>query len=76
VGEAAGRKALVVRPDGESVTELDVGTIVAVVAPNARVELAEAAKRIGLPYTLVGDAVAPRAATDAFRGGEEEAIRL
>jgi 2,4-dienoyl-CoA reductase-like NADH-dependent reductase (Old Yellow Enzyme family) len=76
VGEAAGRKVSVVRPDGESVTELDAGTIVAVVAPNARVELAEAAKRIGLPYTLIGDAVAPRAATDAFRSGEEEAIRL
>jgi hypothetical protein len=34
------------------------------------------AARLGLPYTLIGDAMAPRAATDAFREGEVAALGL
>jgi 2,4-dienoyl-CoA reductase-like NADH-dependent reductase (Old Yellow Enzyme family) len=76
IGVADGRTVSVVRPDGESVADLDAGTIVAVTAPCPRVQLAEVATRLGLPYTLIGDAMAPRAATDAFREGEMAALGL
>jgi 2,4-dienoyl-CoA reductase-like NADH-dependent reductase (Old Yellow Enzyme family) len=76
IGVADGRQLSVVRPDGESVAELSAGTVVAITAPNPRVQLAEAAARLGLAYTVIGDAMAPRTATDAFRDGEEAALRL
>ena len=76
IGAADGRQVSVVRPDGESVAELEAGTIVAVTAPSPRVQLAEVAARLGLPYIVIGDAMAPRTATDAFRDGEEAALRL
>ena len=76
IGVADGRQVSVVRPDGESLADLEAGTIVAVTAPRPRVQLAGVAARLGLPYTLVGDALAPRGATDAFRDGEEAALRL
>jgi 2,4-dienoyl-CoA reductase-like NADH-dependent reductase (Old Yellow Enzyme family) len=76
VGMADGRAVYIVRPDGESVADLQAGTIVAVTAPNPRVQLAEAAAKLGLPCTIVGDALAPRTATDAFREGEVAALAL
>lgn len=76
IGVADGRTVSVVRPDGQSVADLEAGTIVAVTAPCPRVRLAEVAARLGLPYTLIGDAMAPRAATDAFREGEVAALGL
>jgi 2,4-dienoyl-CoA reductase-like NADH-dependent reductase (Old Yellow Enzyme family) len=76
IGVAEGRQVSVVRPDGESVADLEAGTIVAVTAPSPRVQLAEVAARLGLGCTVIGDAMAPRAATDAFRDGEEAALRL
>jgi 2,4-dienoyl-CoA reductase-like NADH-dependent reductase (Old Yellow Enzyme family)/thioredoxin reductase len=76
VGAADGRNVFVVRADGEDVAELEVGTIVAVTAPSPRLELAAVATRLGLPYAVVGDAMAPRQATDAFREGELAALAL
>ena len=71
-----GRHVSVVHADGESVIDLEVGTIVAVTAPNPRVQLAETARALGLPHVLIGDALAPRVATDAFREGEVAALQL
>jgi hypothetical protein len=65
-----------VRADGESVADLEVGTIVAVTAPSPRVQLTQAARALGIPHVLIGDALAPRAATDAFREGEIAALQL
>jgi len=76
VGGAEGRTVWVVRPDGTSITDLDAGTIVAITAPEPRLELVAALERLGVGYTVVGSAVAPRVATDAFRDGEEAALRL
>jgi 2,4-dienoyl-CoA reductase-like NADH-dependent reductase (Old Yellow Enzyme family) len=76
VGGADGRTVWVVRPDGQSVADLDAGTVVAITAPEPRLELVAALERLGTPYTVVGDAVAPRVATDAFRDGMEAALRL
>lgn len=66
----------VVRPDGETVAEIDAGTVVAVVPPSPRLELVAALQARGLPHTLAGDALAPRTATDAFREGEQAALAL
>jgi len=74
IGVADGRTVSVVRPDGQSVADLEAGTIVAITALGPRIRLAEVAARLGLPYTLIGDAMAPRAATDAFREGEVAAL--
>jgi hypothetical protein len=58
------------------VADVEAGTIVAITPPNPRVQLADVATRLGLPCTLIGDAVAPRVATDAFREGEMTALQL
>jgi 2,4-dienoyl-CoA reductase-like NADH-dependent reductase (Old Yellow Enzyme family) len=76
IGVADGRRVSVVRADGESVADLEAGTIVAVTPPNPRIQLTQVAAGLGLPYTLVGDALAPRVATDAFREGEMAALQL
>lgn len=76
VGGADGRTVWVVRPDGTSVVDLDAGTVVAITAPEPRVELVAALEELAVPYTIVGAAVAPRVATDAFRDGAEAALRL
>jgi 2,4-dienoyl-CoA reductase-like NADH-dependent reductase (Old Yellow Enzyme family) len=76
VGLADGRTVSVVRADGTAVADLDAGTVVVVTAPEPRVELVAAAAEVGLPCTVIGDAVTARTATDAFRDGEEDALRL
>jgi 2,4-dienoyl-CoA reductase-like NADH-dependent reductase (Old Yellow Enzyme family) len=76
VGGADGRSVWVVRADGSAVADVDAGTVVAITAPEPRLELVEALEKLGLPYTVIGAAVAPRAATDAFRDGAEAALAL
>jgi NADPH-dependent 2,4-dienoyl-CoA reductase/sulfur reductase-like enzyme len=76
IGAADGRTVYVVRPDGTSVIDLDAGTVVAVTAAQPRLELVDVLIRLGVAYSVIGDAVAPRVATDAFRDGEEAALRL
>jgi 2,4-dienoyl-CoA reductase-like NADH-dependent reductase (Old Yellow Enzyme family) len=76
VGGVDGRSVWIVRPDGTSVADLDAGTIVAITAPEPRLELLGSLERLGLPYTVIGSAVAPRVATDAFRDGAEAALAL
>ncbi len=76
IGGTQGSTVWVVRPDGSSLADLEVEAVVSVIAPTPRVELVAAVEDLGVPYTLVGDAVAPRVATDAFRDGEEAALRL
>ena len=76
IGVADGRHVSVVRADGESVADLEAGTIVAITAPSPRVQLTETARALGIPYALIGDAMAPRVATDAFREGEVAALQL
>lgn len=76
IGIADGRRVSVVRPDSGHVADLEVGAIVAITAPKPRAELTAVAIRLGVPYTLIGDAMAPRTATDAFREGEVAALQL
>jgi hypothetical protein len=53
-----------------------VGTIVGVTGPDTHVQLVQAGARLGFPYAPIGDALAPRAATGAFREGRLRARRL
>ena len=75
-GDVDGRHVIVVRPDGETIAELDVDALVPVVAPRPAIELVEALTRLALPYSVVGDALAPRTAMHAFKEGHEAALRL
>jgi 2,4-dienoyl-CoA reductase-like NADH-dependent reductase (Old Yellow Enzyme family) len=76
LGDVDGRHVIVVRPDGDTITELDVDRIVPVVAPRPALELVEVLERLSLPYTIVGDALAPRTAMHAFKEGYEAALAL
>lgn len=63
-------------PEGDTIAELDVDAIVPVTAPVPALELVEALERLALPYTVVGDAPAPRTAMHAFKQGQEAALTL
>ncbi len=76
LGDVDGRHVIIVRPDGETITELDVDKIVPVVAPRPALELAEVLERLSLPYTIAGDALAPRTAMHAFKEGYEAALAI
>jgi 2,4-dienoyl-CoA reductase-like NADH-dependent reductase (Old Yellow Enzyme family) len=76
LGDVDGKHVIVVRPDGETVTELDVDKIVPVVAPRPALELAGVLERLALPYTIAGDALAPRTAMHAFKEGYEAGLML
>jgi hypothetical protein len=76
LGDVDGRHVIVVRPDGDTITELDVDQIVPVVAPRPALELVEVLERLGLPYTIAGDALAPRTAMHAFKEGYEAGLTL
>ncbi|GAA1268909.1 dimethylglycine demethylation protein DgcA [Pseudonocardia aurantiaca] len=76
LGDVDGKHVIVVRPDGETITELDVDTIVPVLAPLPALDLVETVERLALPYTIVGDALAPRTAMHAFKEGHEAALAI
>lgn len=76
IGTAAAASVSIVRADGTPVADLAADTVVTVTAPEPRLGLVDAVAALGLPYTVVGDAFAPRVATDAFRMGEEAALAL
>jgi NADPH-dependent 2,4-dienoyl-CoA reductase/sulfur reductase-like enzyme len=76
IGAAGDGGVSVVRPDGSSLVELRADTVVTIAAPEPRLSVVDDAVELGLAYTVVGDAFAPRVATDAFRMGEEAALVL
>jgi len=73
-GDVDGQHVIVVRPDGETITELDVDVLVPVVAPRPALELTEVLDQLAVPYSIVGDALAPRTAMHAFKEGHEAAL--
>lgn len=76
LGDVDGGHVVIVRPDGETIDELDVDTIVPVVAPRPALELVDALERLALPHTIVGDALAPRTAMHAFKEGYEAGLAV
>jgi hypothetical protein len=69
VGFVDKQTALLVRPDGETIAEIEAPTIVAVLPPVPDLALTAALDGLGLPYRIVGDALAPRTAWQAFTEG-------
>jgi hypothetical protein len=76
LGDIDGKHVIVVRPDGETITELDADTIVPIVAPRPALELVEVLDRLSLPHMIVGDALAPRTAMHAFKEGYDAGLVL
>lgn len=76
IGAADGRTLSIVRADGSPVADLAADTVVTVSVPEPGLEVVDALIALGRPYTIVGDACAPRTATDAFRMGAEAALAL
>lgn len=76
VGDLTGDRVIVVRPDGATVTELDIDTLVAVCPPKPIVDLVPILEGLGIPYQVVGDALAPRGAVHAFKEGHESALAI
>jgi 2,4-dienoyl-CoA reductase-like NADH-dependent reductase (Old Yellow Enzyme family) len=76
LGDLDGKHAVIVHPDGETITELDADTVVPVSSPAPNVDLVETIERLGLPYRAVGDALAPRTAMHAFKEGQEAALAV
>jgi hypothetical protein len=76
LGDVDGKHVIVVRPDGETIIELDADKIVPVAAARPALELIEVLERLSLPHTIVGDALAPRTAMHAFKEGYEAALVL
>lgn len=76
LGDLDGKHAVVVRPDGETITELDIDTVVAVSAPRPVLDLVPALERLGIPHRIVGDALAPRTAMHAFKEGHEAGLAI
>ncbi|WP_433382150.1 FAD-dependent oxidoreductase [Streptosporangium sp. CA-115845] len=74
LGFADGRVVTVVRPEGETIAEIEVGAVVAIVPPEPRLELLETIRATGVSHSIVGDAQAPRTATEAFREGALAAL--
>lgn len=76
IGDLDGRHAIVVRPDGETIIELDVDNVVAVSAPRPVLDLVPVLDRLDIPYRVVGDALSPRTAMHAFKEGHEAALAI
>lgn len=76
LGDVDGKHVTVVRPDGETLLELDVDAIVAVCPPVPALDLVPALDERGLSYQVIGDALAPRDAVHAFKEGHEAALHI
>jgi 2,4-dienoyl-CoA reductase-like NADH-dependent reductase (Old Yellow Enzyme family) len=76
LGDLDGRTATIVRADGETIAEIDTGTVVAVTSLASETSLAGVLDELGIPYRLAGDAVAHRTAFQAFKDGEEAALAV
>jgi 2,4-dienoyl-CoA reductase-like NADH-dependent reductase (Old Yellow Enzyme family)/thioredoxin reductase len=68
--------ALIVRPHGETVAEIKVGSVVAATAPKPEVELLDLVQRLGIRHGLAGDAMAPRTAFDSYKEGHAVALTI
>jgi 2,4-dienoyl-CoA reductase-like NADH-dependent reductase (Old Yellow Enzyme family) len=67
---------VVVRKNGETVVEIKVDSIVVVHAPVPNRELVPVLNELGLSHRVIGDAVAPRLAMQAFKEGHEAALAV
>jgi 2,4-dienoyl-CoA reductase-like NADH-dependent reductase (Old Yellow Enzyme family) len=71
-----GGSASLVDPDGRVAHEIDADAIVAVTAPRPDVGLTSVLDEKGVPYAVIGDAVAPRGVGVAIREADDVARNL
>jgi NADPH-dependent 2,4-dienoyl-CoA reductase/sulfur reductase-like enzyme len=76
VGVAAGGVATVVTPEGDTIDELAFDSIVTVTPTVPELGLVPVLERLGIRYRVVGDAVSPRLAAQAFKDGHEAGLAL
>lgn len=76
IGDVDGGHVIVVRPDGTTIGEFDIDTLVAVCPALPRTDLAPVLDSLAIPYQIVGDALAPRDAVHAFKEGHEAALAI
>jgi 2,4-dienoyl-CoA reductase-like NADH-dependent reductase (Old Yellow Enzyme family) len=76
VGGVTDDTVLLVRPDGETISTVQVDTVVVVAPPRPETGLVEVLRRLGIPHSVVGDALAPRLAPQAFKDGHEAALAI
>ena len=76
LGTLDGRCATIVRADGETITEIDTGTVVAITSLISETSLRPHLDTLGIPHRLVGDALAHRTAFQAFKEGEEAGLAV
>ncbi|WP_083341481.1 NAD(P)-binding protein [Mycobacterium talmoniae] len=68
--------ATIVRPDGHTITELEVGSVVAAVPLRPAIGLLPVVRALKIPHSVVGDAVAPRTAFDSFKEAHQAAMAI
>lgn len=76
LGDLEDSVATLVRPDGDTIAELRVGTVVAATAPKPAVELLQVVQRLRIRHALAGDAMAPRTAFDSYKEGHAVALTV
>jgi NADPH-dependent 2,4-dienoyl-CoA reductase/sulfur reductase-like enzyme len=68
--------ALVATEAGDTIAEIAADSIVAVTAPVPNLDLVPVLERLGLRYQIVGDALAPRLAMQAFKEGHQAGLAV
>jgi 2,4-dienoyl-CoA reductase-like NADH-dependent reductase (Old Yellow Enzyme family) len=76
VGYVDGTKVSLVYADGEPLADVEVDSIVNVLPRLSNVDLVDGVRELGVAYTVIGDAVAPRGAWHAFKEGQEAALAV
>ncbi|MCU1659463.1 MAG: putative N-methylproline demethylase [Pseudonocardiales bacterium] len=76
IGMVTDGVALVATAAGDTIAEIAPDTFVAITAPVPNLDLVPALNRLGLPYQIVGDALAPRQAMQAFKEGHQAALAV
>jgi hypothetical protein len=68
--------ATIVRPDGDTIDELEVGSVIAAVRLRPALGLLPVVQALGIPYSMVGDALAPRTAFESFKEAHQAALAI
>ncbi|WP_375476529.1 FAD-dependent oxidoreductase [uncultured Jatrophihabitans sp.] len=76
IGAVEDKAVVVVTSEGAELATLAADAVVVVRSPDARLELVAPLERLGIEYHVVGDALAPRQAMQAFKDGHEAALRI
>lgn len=74
IGDVDGQLVTVVRPNGDTILETAVDSLVRVGTLEPRLDLVRILDEAEIPFRIIGDALAPRTATEAFKEGHEVAV--